>query len=148
MEKFNQIYLKVIELFKQNRKNIIVAVALIVLVVLIVLGFSIGSKNPIKTPELPEEKGGILEASFDRWYKGESGELLASFFLQNHSQNQVEKIDIVCVAFSADNKEINRFNQSVKLLLLPNEERVLNRTYIGKLDPLAQKVVCQISSWE
>lgn len=147
--KFNKNYLyKAKDFLLKNKKNISAAVAILLILLLIIFGFSVGSKNPIKVPDEPQKKGGVLETSFDRWYRGENGELLASFFLQNHSNNSVEKIEIVCVAFSSDNKELSRFNQSIKLQLLPNEERVLSKTYIGKLDPLTQKVICQISNWE
>lgn len=148
MQKLKLLLSKAKEQLDRYKKGIIAAIVVVVLIVLIGLGFSVGTKNPIKPLDPEAEKGGVLQVSFDRWYRGEKGELLATFFMQNHSEEVVNKINIICVAYSADNKEVNRFEKSVKLNILAGEERLLNKTYIGNLDPITQKVICQITSWE
>lgn len=148
MEKLKDFYKKIASLIPKYKKYIFALIAFLVFIIIVVIVSKTGTKNPIKNIEEKQEKGGVLETSFDRWNRGENGELFASFFLQNHSPNTVEKIDIVCVAYSPDNRELARYKQSIKLSLSPNEERVLTKTYIGNLDILTQKVLCQVASWE
>lgn len=60
----------------------------------------------------------------------------------------LKNVTIVCAAYSADDHEVGDYRQSVNVTLLPGEVRHLSKTFMGKLDPLAQKAVCRIESWE
>lgn len=136
-----------ITLLRQHKRESMAALFVLIFLMLLFLSFKQGAKG-LGHSEAPEGPPKALETSFERWYRGDEDQLLASFFLFNHSEQPVNRVEIVCAAYQADNREIGRYRQSVNVTLLPGEVRHLSKTYIGKLDPLAQKAVCRIESWE
>lgn len=140
--------LALIEIIKQHKKEALAVLFILVFLLLLLLSFYQGSRGFERGDQNESEPPKALETSFERWYRGDEDELLASFFLFNHSERSVKRIEIVCAAYRADNEEVGRYRQLVNVTLLPGEVRHLSKTYIGKLDPLAQKAVCRIESWE
>jgi hypothetical protein len=111
-----------------------------------------GGFGPYGTQETSEnnesEVPRALETSFERWYRSEEDQLLASFFLFNHSEEKVAQVEILCATFQADGTELENYRRIIQVDLLPGQVRHLAKTRIGKLDPLAQRAVCRIDSWK
>ncbi|MDR2638289.1 MAG: hypothetical protein LBC09_00450 [Helicobacteraceae bacterium] len=137
---------QVIDLAKRRKKIVLAAAFLIAFFAVLIWAHSRGLSNPVKPRE--EEAPKALEHAFLRWFRGENDELLANFQLINHTDNFIGRIEITCVAYYANEQEAKRYNQKLNVSLMPSEARMLNRAYIGALDPLAQTVNCRIERWE
>jgi hypothetical protein len=137
------------EVIKEHKKIAYAALFLLLFFALLAIALIKGVKDPVK----PTENDGTkppkaLETAFDRWYRGENGELLASFYLINHTETQVTNITISCAAYTVNDIQTNSYTQAINVTLLPEEVRHLDKTFIGELDPLAVKALCRVDSWE
>ncbi|MDR0664849.1 MAG: hypothetical protein LBF86_04935 [Helicobacteraceae bacterium] len=137
---------QILDRVKRSKKLVFAACFLIAFFAVLYWTYSRGLSNPIKPPNNDAPKA--LENAFLRWFRGENGELLATFQLINHTDVFIGRIEIACVAYYANDQEANRYVQKLNVSLMPNEARMLNRSYIGALDPLAQKVNCRVERWE
>ncbi|MDR2034304.1 MAG: hypothetical protein LBP89_06710 [Helicobacteraceae bacterium] len=138
---------KAIKNVKRRKKVLLAALFLLTFFLLLLWTYSRGLSNPIKTPETREIPP-VLENAFLRWFRGENGELLATFRLQNYTDKFIGRVEINCVAYYANDEEAGNYNQKISVSLMPSEVRMLNRAYMGVLDPLAQKVNCALERWE
>ncbi len=142
-------------LLSRYRMETAVVVGTVLFLLLLVLsyrqgagGFGVGDFGPeTNDQEEKSEAPRALEASFERWYRSEEGELLASFFLFNHSERTVREIQVVCATFRTDGSEIRSYRRNISVDLMPGQVRHLSKTRIGELDPTAQRAICRIDSW-
>ncbi|MDR2151256.1 MAG: hypothetical protein LBO72_00390 [Helicobacteraceae bacterium] len=130
------------------KKIAIVACFLIAFFALLIWVYSRGLSNPIKPLEDPNAAPQALESAFLRWFRGENDELFVTFQLTNHTDAFIGRIEITCVAYYANDQEAQKYEQKLNVSLMPGEARMLNRSYIGALDPLAQKVNCRVERRE
>ncbi|GHV06860.1 hypothetical protein AGMMS50229_12470 [Campylobacterota bacterium] len=141
---------KIIEYGKKHKKYVAAALFLICFI-LFLIAMSPGGKKPFKYEDAAgntTEPPSVLETSFDRWYRGEKGELLASFYLINHTDREINNLHIACAAYTAMDIETAQYEQRLSVVLQPTEVRHLHKIFIGELDPLATKAVCRIDEWE
>ncbi|MGE4295905.1 MAG: FxLYD domain-containing protein [Campylobacterales bacterium] len=137
-----------ITLVRQHKREALAALFVLLFLLLLLLSLKQGTKGFGRDDANDSQPPRALETSFERWYRGDEDQLLASFFLFNHSEKPVKQVEITCAAYSADDREVGRYRQWIKVTLLPGEVRHLSKTFMGKLDPLAQRAVCRIESWE
>ncbi|MDR1451047.1 MAG: hypothetical protein LBI57_01745 [Helicobacteraceae bacterium] len=136
---------RLIERAMKSKKVLLAALFLVAFFAVLLWTHSRGLSNPIK----PRDSASTaLESAFLRWFRGENGELLVTFQLINHTDSFISKIEIACVAYYINDQEAGSYNQKLNVSLMPSESRMLNRAYIGALDPLAQKVNCRIERRE
>ena len=137
---------------KNHKTELIAIIGVVLFLMLLTASYQQGAKgfgtNGREEEELDGEAPKALETSFERWYRGEDDQLLASFFLFNHSDQPVEQVEILCATFLASGEQIRTYRRVVGVTLMPGEVRHLSRTRIGELDPLAQKANCRINSWK
>jgi hypothetical protein len=137
------------KIIKEHKRIVYSTLFLLLFSALLVVALIRGVKDPVKPSEIGETKPPkVLETAFDRWYRGENGELLASFYLINHTDAHIAKIMISCAAYTVNDIQTNSYTQVINVTLLPGEVRHLDKTFIGELDPLAVKAICRVDSWE